>query len=211
MTELILFDVGGVLIELVGVPVLLEWTKGRMDEEELWRRWLTSPTVRRYETGQSTSNEFARGIVDELDLPVTREEFLHEFATWPKGPYPGASDLLNTLSARHTLATLCNTNEIYWRKFQQSGLLDHFQHHFASHQIGVLKPDEAAFRHVCDFTGVCPENVLFLDDNQLNVDGAKAAGLQAYRTKGTAAARSQLEALGFLERTAEPKDALDSK
>ena len=211
MTELILFDVGGVLIELTGVPVLLEWTKGRMDEDELWQRWLTSPAVRRYETGRCGSEDFSRDIVAELEIPVTPHEFLAEFATWPKGPYPEASELLDVLSGHYKLATLCNTNEIYWRKFQESGLLVHFQQHFASHQIGVLKPDKEAFQHVCHATGTSPDCILFLDDNQLNVDGARSAGLQAYRIEGAVAARNQLEELGLLERTAEPTDAPDKK
>ncbi len=198
--ELILFDVGGVLIELTGVPAL-EWTEGRMDEEELRRCWLTSPAVRKFETGRSDSDEFARGVVSEFELPVTPDDFLREFSMRPKGPYSGAADLLRSLSGTFRLATLSNTNEIHWPRFQEFGILDFFQDHFVSHKIGVLKPDMAAFQHVVEATGVPPECILFLDDYQLNVDGAKAAGMQACRVMGTSGARARLEELDMLERT----------
>jgi hypothetical protein len=41
---------------------------------------------------------------------------------------------------------------------------------------------------------------LFLDDNQLNVDGARAVGLTAYRAIGVEEARSVLAAHNLLER-----------
>jgi putative hydrolase of the HAD superfamily len=198
--ELILFDVGGVLVELTGASAL-EWTEGRMDEEELRRRWLASTAVRKYETGQSDSDEFARGVVGEFELPVTPDDFLREFSMRPKGPYSGAADLLRALSGTFRLATLSNTNEIHWSRFQEFGILDFLQDHFASHKIGLLKPHMAAFQHVVEATGVPPEYILFLDDYQLNVDGAKAVGMNAYRVSGASGARARLEDLRLLERT----------
>nr|VFK56235.1 MAG: putative hydrolase of the HAD superfamily [Candidatus Kentron sp. TUN] len=196
--DLILFDVGGVLIELSGIPVLMEWTKGRMDEEELWQHWLTSPVVRRYETGRCEADEFSKGIVDELNLPVSAVEFLNEFASWPKGPCPGSRELLNVLSARYNLASFSNTNEIYWDHFLKSGLSSYFRQHFASNQIGLVKPDKEAFLYVCHATTINSHRILFFDDNQLNVDTAKSLGMQAYCTKGAVEAGNVLKKLGLL-------------
>jgi putative hydrolase of the HAD superfamily len=72
--------------------------------------------------------------------------------------------------------------------------------------MGVLKPDQEAFQYVLQATGISPERILFLDDNQLNVDGAISAGLQAYRTQGVVEARYQLEELGLIERAPKPRD-----
>jgi HAD superfamily hydrolase (TIGR01509 family) len=211
--ELILFDIGGVLIELTGVPTLIRWTNGRMNESDLWNHWLTSQAVRRYETGKSGSEEFAKAIIAELGLSVPAEEFLHEFSVWPKGAYPGAYDLLRSLAGTFRMATLCNTNEIHWQRYVESGLLDLFERHFASHRTGLIKPDVAAFQNVVRSTGLRPNRVLFLDDNQLNVDASKAAGMLAYKVKGVSGARAKLAALGVLEenyRSAEPAGSGDA-
>jgi len=80
--EVVLFDLGGVLVELTGVPVLLGWLNHSMDAEALWRYWLASPAVRRFELGQTTAKEFGAAMVRELDLPVTPDVFLEAFTQW---------------------------------------------------------------------------------------------------------------------------------
>ena len=57
---------GGVLVELTGVPTMLSWS--RLTEAEVWQRWLHSPAVRRFESGNGSAEEFAREIIDELTL-----------------------------------------------------------------------------------------------------------------------------------------------
>lgn len=42
----ILFDLGGVLIELAGVEKMLEWSEGVVSTDELWRRWLLKKRLR---------------------------------------------------------------------------------------------------------------------------------------------------------------------
>ena len=59
-----------------------------------------------------------------------------------------------------------------------------FDVHFASHIMGLVKPDKAAFKHVVATLDVDPARILFFDDNQLNVDAARQTGMQAERVVG---------------------------
>ena len=56
--KLVLFDLGGVLIELRGVATMAELS-GIDDEGELWRRWLQCRWVRIFESGGCTPGEIA--------------------------------------------------------------------------------------------------------------------------------------------------------
>ncbi|MET8038751.1 HAD family phosphatase [Streptomyces sp. NPDC005345] len=49
-----------------------------------------------------------------------------------------------------------------------------------SHEIGIEKPDLRAFEAACDSLDVWPESCLFIDDVAVNVEAARAAGMQAH-------------------------------
>jgi len=57
--DVVLFDIDGVLVELTGVGDLLRWTPSDFDEANLWAYWLGPEHVRAFETGKTTSTEFA--------------------------------------------------------------------------------------------------------------------------------------------------------
>jgi epoxide hydrolase-like predicted phosphatase len=63
-----------------------------------------------------------------------------------------------------------------------------------SHEVGHLKPEPAAYRVVSERLGVAPADVLFLDDVQANVDGARAVGMRAITFLDTRQAISDIEA-----------------
>ncbi|MBU2644952.1 HAD family phosphatase [bacterium] len=183
--EIILFDLGGVLVELTGVPTMLAWTCNEYSEEELWEAWLRSPAIRSFETGQSTTEQFAADLIREMKLPVGATEFINTFTMWPRGLFPGVASLLQRLQKDYTLACFSNSNELHWpRLMVEMGLQQLFEHHFASHLIGRLKPDKSAFEYVLQHLGSDASSVLFLDDNELNVNGARKAGMRAARVKG---------------------------
>ena len=198
--RVVLFDIGGVLVELSGVPKLLAWMGNRVSPEELWKIWLTSPVVRAFETGRTTPEVFADRLIAEMALPVERDELLREFTSWTLGVFPGALDLVGRIPRRYTRATLCNTNALHWpRLMLEMHLAGAFDHHFASHLMGKIKPDEEVFQHVTDTLRCAAEEVLFLDDNQLNVAGAQRAGMRAVQVRGIAAAERILQETGVLE------------
>jgi glucose-1-phosphatase len=200
--DLVLFDLGGVLIEVAGVHAMLELT-GMESEEELWRRWLACPWVRRFESGGCSETEFAAGVVADWQLDISAAAFLAAFRDWPAGPLPGAAELV--AQTRASVATGCfsNTNTLHWHHHMAAWpLTDLFDHRFLSFELGLLKPDIAAFEHVAELLAVPAERVLFLDDNAVNVAGALAAGFQATRAAGVGEARQRLVEAAVLDAVA---------
>ncbi|MFI5725562.1 HAD family hydrolase [Streptomyces cyaneofuscatus] len=49
-----------------------------------------------------------------------------------------------------------------------------------SHEIGISKPDPRAFEAACAALSVRPEGCLFVDDVVINVEAARALGMQAH-------------------------------
>lgn len=198
MHRAVVFDLGGVLVELGGVEEFGTLV-GETREEEIWRLWLGSPWVRRYERGQCSRAEFAEGAVAEFGLSIAPEEFLARFLRWPKGLLPGADALVRSVRKDLHVACLSNTNELHWEEqIDGFGLRELFQSHFTSHELGLIKPDREIYEHVIEALDLEPSRIVFLDDNQLNVESARAAGIDAHRTIGVAQARAVLAARGLL-------------
>jgi len=196
--ELVLFDLGGVLIELSSIQSMGRFF-GDDPEEEVWGRWLACPWVRRFERGQCGADEFARGMVETWSMAASPEVFLEAFIRWPQGLMPGARELARAARSRVTIGCLSNTNALHAeRHASEEAVYDLFDHRFLSHEIGLVKPDRDIFDHVLAELACAPARVLFLDDNQINVEGARAAGLRAERARGLAEARAALVRHGIV-------------
>ena len=200
MIRVVLFDIGGVLVEPSGVATMLAWMHNRVSADQLWRMWLTSSSVRAFETGRLSPAAFADQAIAEFGLPVPAEVFLGEMTRWSVTLFPGAIELVEQIPPQYVRATLCNTNVIHWNYLMgNTGLNRAFPHHFASHLMGKIKPDAEAFQHVTDALQCEPLEVIFLDDNDMNVVAARSLGMQAVRVRGIAEAKHALVASGVLE------------
>ena len=197
--QVVLFDLGGVLIELTGVPIMMSWSKDAGTPERLWAQWLASPAVRAFETGRLSPQDFAAQLIAEMALPVQPEAFVEAFTAWPKGLFPGAIDLIERIPSHYTRAALSNSNALHWPRIMRDMGLDRvFDHAFASHLIGKLKPDPEVFEHVVEALDCDPAAVLFMDDNRLNVEAAQAVGMQAVEAAGLRAAERALAAFQII-------------
>ena len=198
--EVILFDLGGVLVELTGVPTLHEWTENKLNDNELRNLWITSPTVRAFETGRMTTEQFGAEIVKEMQLPVSGDTFIKAFSQWPSGLFPGVPDLISCLKENYTLACLSNSNELHWdRIMEEMAIEDLLDHHFASHLMGKIKPDMDGFDHVLESLNCKASDVLFVDDNEVNVIAGRKMGMRAHQVRGTTETQHLFEEIGVLE------------
>lgn len=197
--SVILFDLGGVLVELPVQPI----PSGRVNHAPAsgssLSDWLTCPAAKAFEKGEISAARFADELVKEMNLPIAPEEFLMHFTFWPKGLFPGTTALIGRILPHYSLAVFSNTNELHWPRLMVEMKLEGvFDHYFASFQIGMAKPDPAAFRYVVNALSCDPCEILFLDDSRANVDAARLVGLNAEKVSGICQVEKVLAEYGAL-------------
>jgi glucose-1-phosphatase len=198
--SVVLFDVGGVLVELSGMETMIGWLRTGITAEELWVKWLQSSAVRQFETGGSDASDFALKLTREFELDIEPAYFLESFEGWPLGLYPGVMEMLARIPNRYRRALLSNSNALHWpRMLNEMGLGAAFEHRFASHLTGKIKPDCAAFEDVVATLECPPQQVLFLDDNRLNIEAAQSIGMHAIRVVGPVEAQRVLIEFGIID------------
>ena len=67
-----------------------------------------------------------------------------------------------------------------------------FERYFLSCEMGLLKPDPNFFTAMLEDLGVPPEDCLFIDDTQPNVEAAKKLGITALHFRGVDTLRQDL-------------------
>lgn len=100
---------------------------------------------------------------------------------------PYKLELLKELRKKYNVYLLSNTNPIImeWahsKDFSPTGepLSAYFDKMFCSYLIGHTKPSEESFEAVIAGTGLNPQETLFLDDGQSNLDVAQKLGFKTY-------------------------------
>jgi putative hydrolase of the HAD superfamily len=196
--ELLLFDLGGVLVEFSGARDLPRLMRVPEPPADIMRRWISCPHTTAFESGRLSGSIWAERFVRDWDLTITPEEFVATFATWSSAFLPGAVELLARLRTRYRLAALSNSNEMHWNRNRENGILKEFEFALASHELGCCKPDPGIFSIALERAGVAsPEAIVFFDDLASNVEGAKSVGLRAYQVQGIGEVRARLRDEGL--------------
>lgn len=189
--KVLLFDLGGVLIDFIGLDEVRPLLPEPLDDDEMRSRWLASESVLAFDRGQIDPETFADRFLSEWALKIPREEFVETFAGWVRGFYPGAEKLLLDLRERYQLACLSNVNELHWGRCGEavSTVMDVT---FTSFELGLTKPDGRIYAAVMTKLGVGPDEICFFDDSRPNVIAARRMGIESDLVRGLEELRATL-------------------
>jgi putative hydrolase of the HAD superfamily len=174
MKKLYIFDMGGVVsrntnvraevsayLEFDGAEMMefarddfIELTTGKIDVQEFTRRFSQK-------SGRLIEDDLLSRFFDpELDRDVVA--------------------IIDTL--KHGARVVVGTNTItpHYNIHLQKGDYQFFDAVYASHLIGLAKPDPAFFTYILDQEGFSPEETVFVDDLPANVEAACALGIYAF-------------------------------
>lgn len=197
--ELLLFDLGGVLVDFAGPRELGQFLRTPASPEEILKRWTRCPHSEAFEAGRISARDFAERFVRDWEVDLEPETFLGEFRSWSRGLLPGARELLGALRPRFRLAALSNSNELHWdRNTNEIGVTELFEFALSSHQLGLCKPDPAIFLAALARAHVPAGSVMFFDDLPSNVAAAAGVGIRAREVRGVDGVRQRLMAEGVL-------------
>lgn len=172
------FDVDGVLVRAGAFAEILEREHG-LDLEA---------------TAGFFNGPFKDCLLGSGDLKNAIAPFLREWGwpgsvddclrVWFEADSVVNAELLNLVAAVRVRGLGCfvaSTQEAYRAKYLEDvlGFSQAFDALFFSCRVGASKPDPIFFQHVTTHAGADPGEILFLDDYEPNVSGARAFGWNA--------------------------------
>jgi 2-haloacid dehalogenase len=135
-------------------------------------------------------------------------DYAHLISAWGErfgetitDPVPGVHEIVRALQTRHVpLFAITNFSADFWPPFhaREREFFDLFQDIVVSGEEKLLKPDPALYFRALDRFGLKPAEALFVDDRAINVEGARAVGMQAHLFDGADGLRRRLERDGLL-------------
>ncbi|MBR5299885.1 MAG: HAD family phosphatase [Bacteroidales bacterium] len=194
MIKAIIFDMGGVLVDL-DIEDCKRAFKEYLGYEKIDE--LIDPCHQKgiygdLEEGKISGDEFRKFVLEESRPGSVAEDV--DRAMWHilTGIEPYKISMLKKLSEKYDLYLLSNNNEVCLPRskamFAEAGapMETLFKKCFYSFEVKAQKPSEVFYNTVVAEIGLPAEQMFFIDDSQKNVDGAIAAGLPAvYYQPGT--------------------------
>ena len=168
MIRALIFDLCDTLVRTAGLPGLvhLPGVEGRHDEESLGQ-WLHDSTeFYAFERGEIGADEFFAAFRAGLKLHTTDDELGRAYEELILHEIEGVGLLLRKLAADCPLYALSNNNVVLWQGVQRvCNTLDVFEKIFLSQEIGLLKPEPAAFHYALQQIGCQPQEAVRIDDS----------------------------------------------
>ncbi|MCC8039405.1 MAG: HAD family phosphatase [Bacteroidales bacterium] len=184
----LLFDLGGVIMDIDRNRCVRAYEDlGMADANEFLGEYKQAGVFAAVEGGQIDIDGFHREMHKLLPEGVTDLQIDEAFGKFLLGiPVERLQALRQLRSQGYRVYLLSNTNPVMWNReicwfFQVEGLQreDYFDGIVTSFEAKCMKPDPAIFRYAAEHLGIDPEETLFFDDSQANVDAARACGYQA--------------------------------
>lgn len=191
-TEAIIFDLGGVLINLdyqLTSKAFIDL--GLTDFDATYSQLQQTDLFDRFETGAISSFHFINRLLDQLPQGTSGNKVVHAWnAMILDFPAERLAWLLE-MKQRYRIFLLSNTNTLHMEAVRRSlektvshqRLEDYFERVYLSCEMGLRKPNAEIFSRVCEEQGLNPATTVFIDDSPQHVEGAATIGLQAIHLK----------------------------
>lgn len=186
MIKNLLFDLGGVIMDIRRLNCVASFERlGMKDADSFLGEYSQKGPFLQLEEGAISEEQFRDAVRQFIDGEVSDEQIDSAFCDFLVGIPKYRLEQLRQLKKSYNIYMLSNTNSIMWRSriaedFRQEGLEreDYFDGIVTSFEAKSIKPDAKIFHTVVEKLGVKPEETLFLDDSQKNLDAAAELGFK---------------------------------
>ncbi|HXN65624.1 MAG TPA: HAD family phosphatase [Candidatus Acidoferrales bacterium] len=192
------WDVGGVILtngwDTPSRKAAVE--KFRLDWNDFEKRH--APANEAFETGKASLDEYLARTIFYQPRAFSAEDFKN-FMFSESRKLPESYEFVKQMAAagRYPMAAINNEGaEINAYRIAQFDLRGLFRLFFSSCYMHVRKPDPAIFRMTLGVTQHEPEDCIFVDDREENLEGARKAGLRTARFENVAQLKVELQKLG---------------
>ena len=194
MIKNLLFDLGGVIMDIEKNNCVDAFRRlGLEDAESYFGEFSQQGPFMLLERGDMSVDEFHAALRPHLPAGTTDEAIDEAFCRFLTGIPVHRLRQLQELRGQYRVYLLSNTNPIMWdskikTEFEKDGRRreDYFDGMVTSFAANSLKPEAKIFGYAETVLGIRPEETLFIDDSQTNLDAAAEIAIKtALATPGS--------------------------
>jgi putative hydrolase of the HAD superfamily len=172
--DLYIFDIGGVVSRNTNVaPEIaahLEFDGAKMIE-------FARDDFRLLTTGKISAEEFVRRFAVKSGRPI-QDDLLNRF--FHPELNPGVVAIINALRNGARIVAGTNTIGPHYEIHRERGDYRIFDAVYASHLIGLAKPDPAFYTYILERERCPADRAVFVDDIRKNVEAARSLGICSF-------------------------------
>ncbi len=196
----IIFDFGGVLVDWDPRYVYRSYFKTEEEMEYFLGNICTSEWNSHQDEGKTQAEGTAELVALHPEFKKEIEMFYAGWETMLHSDIPETADFLREAKAAgYGIYGLTNwsheTIHVAFERYPVFGLFDGI---VVSGVEKIIKPDHRLYHILLDRYNLDPEECVFLDDNQANVDAANSLGIRAIRFTNIDEVRPKLKGMGVL-------------
>ena len=187
MIRNIVFDFGGVLFDLSWEQAVQRFKAiGLADADKRLDRYHQRGIFEQLESGLISPDDFIRELEPLCHRSLSYDEVLHAWLGYVGSPMDEAKlQTLDQLRAEgYRTFLLSNTNPFVqsWAEsrdfcLSHRPLSSYLEKCYTSYEVRAMKPDSGIFQFMLRDADILPEETIFLDDSQANIDAAAALGI----------------------------------
>ncbi len=198
----IIFDLGRVLVDVRFDKQTAKFFGVNTDQPEdaatILDKAFQNELFRKLNKGEITSQQFYKAFVNDFNLSLDYDTFV-KFWCDVFAPIPGMEELFWQVKNNYPVGLLSDTDELHWNYCkEQFPFLKAIEKPTLSFEIGALKPDAKCYLTAAENVGFKVQECLFIDDREINVQGARTVGMQAILFEGPEKLREDFKKFGVL-------------
>jgi glucose-1-phosphatase len=188
----IVFDLGNVLLNLDFDASIKAFRKlGLNDEVVDSQQAYADPVFYDLEVGHITADKFRTRVRQILNNPDAADQDIDDAWSAMILDIPAHRvEVVQKLKMKYRLYLFSNTNIIHITRLHKQFKEEHgiefpslFIKDYYSHELNERKPELSSYRKMMSEAGIIPEETLFIDDLDKNIQGAQMAGMRTHWLK----------------------------
>ncbi|MGM9679221.1 MAG: HAD family hydrolase [Bacteroidaceae bacterium] len=180
MTRNLVFDFGKVLVEYDFVDFFRRLIPDAKRCMQLASIMTDDETLRRFDREEKPIEELVKDLISEN--PAFEDEirlFAERYPEIITGEMPGMKELLARLKGEgfslYGLSNWCSKVYVTMRQYDIFQLMDGY---VISSEEHLVKPEAGIYHRLYEKFGLKPEECIFADDKQENIEGARRTGMR---------------------------------
>ncbi len=185
MDRIFLFDLGNVLAKSLDDYGLYNKLNCKISYDEFLQYWWGDDLVLKAHMGLATDDEHVEALLKFCKSDLSINQFYEIYNSLDNSLYDETMEIINELKNKgYKVGLLSNLRLMDYKRYEEQIKKINFDYLFLSYEIKCIKPSSDIYLQVIDALDCEADNIIFFDDNQKNVNGAKQLGINAYQVTG---------------------------